>query len=307
MPIIAMINLKGGVAKTTNTIALAECLAAQEHLRTLVIDADHQCSATELLIGEARLNGIEKQKKTLHDLFLAMWRREFDSNTFKKDYVISNVSTIARGLPKLSVLPGSLRIHDIQRRYESAKLKINEEGTTIGRRESTRVAQIQRWLRADFDYVFIDCPPNMATHQVKFLLRVADAYIVPTIPDRLSVRGSLFLKRAIHNHGLKIPALGTLWSMVLGTSRIHDKVMTMTSDKAEPYGDLPEPFEATIPNTAAMGRAMEEVKEGQEPSTFLNKYPGVGKKIEQLCGEIIQRVEWMSSKSTPELESTTLS
>jgi len=42
MPILLLINLKGGVAKTTNAVAIAACLAAAG-LRTLLIDADHQC------------------------------------------------------------------------------------------------------------------------------------------------------------------------------------------------------------------------------------------------------------------------
>lgn len=46
MAVILFPNLKGGVAKTTNAVAVAECLASQGK-RTLVIDADHQCTASE--------------------------------------------------------------------------------------------------------------------------------------------------------------------------------------------------------------------------------------------------------------------
>ena len=42
MAIVMMINLKGGVAKTTSAVAIAECMADNGY-RTLVIDADHQC------------------------------------------------------------------------------------------------------------------------------------------------------------------------------------------------------------------------------------------------------------------------
>jgi chromosome partitioning protein len=42
------------VAKTTCAVAIAECRASLGH-RTLVIDADHQCMASELLPGEDRL------------------------------------------------------------------------------------------------------------------------------------------------------------------------------------------------------------------------------------------------------------
>ncbi len=59
MSIILMLNMKGGVAKTTNAVAIAECLADQGR-KVLVIDADHQCMASELLIGEDRLLRCEK-------------------------------------------------------------------------------------------------------------------------------------------------------------------------------------------------------------------------------------------------------
>ena len=43
---------------------------------------------------------------------------------------------------------------------------------------------------------------------------VADAFIVPAIPDRLSVRGSLYLLDRIQAGGLsRSRGLGTLWSL----------------------------------------------------------------------------------------------
>jgi cellulose biosynthesis protein BcsQ len=51
MPILLMVNLKYGVTKTTNTVALAKCFA-KSGLPTLVVDADPQCMAEGLLMGE---------------------------------------------------------------------------------------------------------------------------------------------------------------------------------------------------------------------------------------------------------------
>lgn len=50
--VISIINLKGGVGKTTTTVAMAEILAGQFEKRVLVIDLDPQTNSTTMLIGE---------------------------------------------------------------------------------------------------------------------------------------------------------------------------------------------------------------------------------------------------------------
>ena len=49
--VISTINLKGGVGKTTTTVALAETLSVKRRKRVLVIDLDPQTNATTMLIG----------------------------------------------------------------------------------------------------------------------------------------------------------------------------------------------------------------------------------------------------------------
>ena len=50
--VISVINLKRGVAKTTTTIQLAECLASEFSKKVLVIDLDPQTNSTIALIDE---------------------------------------------------------------------------------------------------------------------------------------------------------------------------------------------------------------------------------------------------------------
>ncbi|GJD22716.1 hypothetical protein RIVM261_076720 [Rivularia sp. IAM M-261] len=67
--VVSIINLKGGVAKTTTTVQLAECLASEFSKKVLVIDLDPQTNATIALIGEERWEELDKQKQTLFHLF----------------------------------------------------------------------------------------------------------------------------------------------------------------------------------------------------------------------------------------------
>ncbi|WP_161967906.1 ParA family protein [Fimbriiglobus ruber] len=77
--ITLFLSLKGGVAKTTSTVAVAEYLAEQGN-RVLVIDTDHQCGASALLLGEDQLELLEDGRKTLSDLFSEALNLDFDPN-----------------------------------------------------------------------------------------------------------------------------------------------------------------------------------------------------------------------------------
>src|SRR5215469_11898135 len=79
---------------------------------------------------------------------------------------------------------------------------------------------MRMWLQANADFTIIDCPPSMAL-QVKFFLKVAYGYIVPSVPDRLSVRGSLFLLDRIEKMGFGIKPVGTLWSLYREQNHVH--------------------------------------------------------------------------------------
>jgi len=287
MSIVMMINLKGGVAKTTSAVAISECLASQGY-RTLLIDADHQCMSGELLLGEERQLKCERTKRNLHDLLNAMLDDEFSPSEFE-DFVTAKASNIGGGMKTLSVLPCSIRIDDFSTNMARAKRghKSNDEFLKI---MAKRRAQLRRWIEAHYDFAIIDCPPSLAL-QVRFLLSVADSYIIPTIPDRLSVRGSLYLLDRLKTHKYKIAGMGTLWSLYRSQNAMHRKMIDPALRKVEPLSRLPQPFTTIIPNAAKIAEATEI--EGAKPASFRTKYTAEFSRLfENLCEEIVQRAEW---------------
>jgi chromosome partitioning protein len=220
MSIVMLINLKGGVAKTTSAVAVAECLASEGY-RTLLIDADHQCMAGELLLGEDRQLKCERTKKNLHDLLASMLDVEFSPEQLE-GFVTRKASNIDGGLAKLTVLPCSIRIDDFGTNMAKARRGHNSNDEFL-RVLAHRRKQLRKWAEANFDFTIIDCPPSIAI-QVRFLLSVADSYIVPCIPDRLSVRGSLHLTDRIKSHGYKLPGMGTLWSLFRDQNSMHRRI-----------------------------------------------------------------------------------
>ncbi|HKQ78396.1 MAG TPA: AAA family ATPase [Blastocatellia bacterium] len=283
MSIVMFINLKGGVAKTTNAVAVAECLATNGH-RTLLIDADHQCTASELLLGEDRLLRCDQRRRTLHDLLAAMIDDDFRVEQFES-FLAGCASNITGGLPSLSVLACSVRIDDFSTNMAKGRrgyYSVDEWLRMLDRRRQ----QLRRWIQDKFDYAIIDCPPSIAM-QVRFLLPVADSYVVPCIPDLLSVRGSQFLADRIRSFGYKIPPLGTLWSLYRDQNKLHHQIIEAVNKGDDRLKSIAKPFKTIIPNAAAITHATEP---GTAPHSFRAKYSTqFAGLFEKVCEEIVQR------------------
>lgn len=159
MAVVLFTNLKGGVAKTTNAVALAECLASQGK-PTLLIDADHQCTAGEAILGENRQLRLDSRKKTLHDLLAEMLRPEFETDQFDA-FVQKEASNIGGGLEQLSVIPCSVRIDDFQTNYAKGGHGF-QEWSDFRRMFKVNQRQLRKWLMSNFAYTIIDCPPSLA-------------------------------------------------------------------------------------------------------------------------------------------------
>lgn len=179
--VFSTINLKGGVGKTTTTVAMAEFMSGAMHKRVLVIDLDPQTNATVMMIGEKKWEGINRQGHTLARLFKDALepddkRFDFDATLQKR---VSNVNEART----IDLLPSSLDLIDVQDRLASI---------SSGRFYAVNPTELL--LRAvkphldDYDIVIVDCPPNLGIITLNGL-RISDGFLIPTIPDVLSTYG----------------------------------------------------------------------------------------------------------------------
>lgn len=286
MSVLMMINLKGGVAKTTNCVAMAECLATRGY-RVLVIDADHQCMAGELLLGHERMYACEHKKKTLHDLLAAMLKDDFAPEAIPA-YIESGASNIGGGIETLDVLPCSIRIDDFA--TNAAKggqgFRTREEFLRSFQRH---LAALKAHLHEQYNFILVDCPPSFAL-QVHYLMKVADGFVIPCIPDRLSVRGAIWLLERLRRAGFSRPhPVGTLWSLYRTNVAMHNAVIDAAAHGEEPLDQLPRPFNTIIPNASKILSATDG---GQHPRTYSAKYsPQFAGLYGNVCTELARRTQ----------------
>lgn len=266
--VVSVINLKGGVAKTTTTVQLAECLASEFSKRVLVIDLDPQTNATIALIGEERWEELEEQKQTLFYLFNDKLEQKSDFNINKA--IQSRVSNLR--LRFLSLLPSSIRLIDIQDRIRDISDKTSY---SINPMEVLKTAVYNQFK--NYDYVFIDCPPNLG-----FITRngieISNYYLIPTIPDSLSTYGIPQIIKTIHDfkttRNLQIECLGLIITKYSSISSAHSRGMyELPARFANIFKELRIPeapvFSTMIPQANATAEAMDF---GATPSTFKQKY-----------------------------------
>lgn len=67
--VFSTINLKGGVGKTTTTVALAEFMSGRLDKRVLIVDLDPQTNATVMLIGEVKWRKLNGKEHTICRLY----------------------------------------------------------------------------------------------------------------------------------------------------------------------------------------------------------------------------------------------
>ena len=180
--VISVINLKGGVGKTTTTVGLAQILSVEFNKKILVVDLDAQTNATTMLIGEEKWMEVNKQKQTIAQLFYeGVYPRSekiFDINRA----ILKGVSNIDE-VKLVDMLPSSLDLIDIQEEVIKAP-----RGIFSVIRPVDFLDKSLRKIKQKYDYILIDCPPNLGVI-TRNGLKVSDVYIIPTVPDVLSTYG----------------------------------------------------------------------------------------------------------------------
>jgi chromosome partitioning protein len=211
--IVSFINLKGGVGKTTLTVNLAATLANHYQKRVLVIDLDPQTNATVSLISQDRWKEInDNEKQTLYHLFNDILHNKKDFDLSKA--IQKNVAEVSG----LDLLPSSLNLVEIQ----DSIMDIGHKGM-VSPFDVIR-SQISR-IENEYDFIFIDCPPNLGVITINGIL-ISDFYVIPTTPDILSKIGISLITNRIEQtkskrSDCKIELAGIVFTKVDNRTNLH--------------------------------------------------------------------------------------
>ena len=160
MRTFAIVNRKGGVGKTTTAVNLAYVLATSCHLRVLLVDADGQANATQILLPRGEYDGLGALMRGMAICY---------------DELV--VHTDVEGL---DVLPAS---------EDLWALDLEAAGGEGGRSYRT-LRDMREAVDEDgaYDVMVIDCPPNLSAACVSAIL-ASDAVIIPVLSDACSATG----------------------------------------------------------------------------------------------------------------------
>lgn len=208
----AILNLKGGVAKTVTCVNMAAILAADYGKRVLVVDADSQANTTEFF-------GVDPEEGRLSAL---LRYPTFQGNTGRETMCWASVQPVAGYNMNLIAADDTLMDLDL------TSMKTDGVDALILRDFIKDPDAAHTW-----DYCLIDCPPAFNAACAAALL-AADDVIIPIKLDAFSLRGMANLMRQISNMRKINPGLrvaGLLPTMVYKSEKISAALEALRASK----------------------------------------------------------------------------
>jgi cellulose biosynthesis protein BcsQ len=212
-PIVSLLNLKGGVGKTTIAANLAVAMA-HEGLRVLLVDLDYQGSLSQLVLSNALMEELLQSRRLIHH---ALDEPAHGLASFRQ--AIVRVDPLGDGA--ISLVAADEELLDVE--------------TVLGQRWHAQPAldDVRYRLRAilhaadiadQFDFILLDSPPRLTAACVN-ALGASDYVLIPVLPNKTSTEAVPRLLR---------------WLKRLGQAMCPElSVMGVVGNKTKFYGDHP--------------------------------------------------------------------
>jgi len=250
--VIAVLNSKGGVGKTTAAVNLAAALASPKR-RILVVDLDSQASAS-LWLGVPR----DQLKPSAACCLL-------DKYPILK--AVRHTET-----PNLDVLTGSIGLANADLVLCGVRGR-----ETVLRRMLERVA-------SHYELMILDCPPSLSLLSVNAIV-AADGLVIPVVPEALVVEALGILLASVDRVRARMTSRGNIVGILLSAidpQRKHTREIAERL-RAEHRDQV---FHTEIRHTTALSQAPAARK---TIAAFAPKSPSADA-FRRLAGELLQRL-----------------
>lgn len=194
--IISTAIIKGGTGKTSTTSALAQA-AKKKKLRVLAVDLDPQGNLTAFLDGDETKGGC-------YDLLHG-----------------ADVADVIQQTPQgIDLISGS------------------DDLTTEEAQKTTRAKRLEAALAPivkNYDYIFIDTPPNMG--ELTFnAIQASDALLIPLDADTASLKGLHQIAEIARKMKPSLSFIGVLLTRYRGRANINQFLRDKTEEAAKNLG-----------------------------------------------------------------------
>lgn len=205
--------MKGGVAKTTLTVNIADCLNSRHDARVLVVDVDPQFNATQCLLPPADyIDHVNEGGCTIIDVFDRKSRASVGVVGGEKVLDSRELNQIEPVQIKdgFDLLPGALDLF----RLEMAP----------GEGRENRLKRYFATLEDTYDYILIDTPPTPSVWMTSALI-ASDYYVIPVRPDPISLTGIDLLRNIVKekadNFDLRTKCAGVILTVAETNTNVY--------------------------------------------------------------------------------------
>lgn len=226
MKVVSLVNMKGGVGKTTLAVNMADFLTKRHAKRVLLVDVDPQFNATQCLLnGDEYVNYIKNGGTTIVDIF--NYEKVTTSVVYgseRQDFTSFENSIPYKTERGFDLVPSQLNLF----RFEMAP----------GQGTENRLKNYLKYIKENFEYdiCIIDCPPTPSVWMTSAIL-ASDYYLIPSKPDPISMTGLDLLEGIIkerkENYGCNCCCVGLVLTIVEKNTILYRKAVKYFSETAQ--------------------------------------------------------------------------